>query len=71
MCATLSPFGISGGIGMVVVCVLVMMVPSGRLTEIPCCVGIMCLWSPCDCRQWPIAPVYINIDGEGVKVVVL
>jgi hypothetical protein len=50
MCAIVAPFGISGGMGRMDVCVLVMTVPFVRLTVIPCVMSVTCVRMPCACK---------------------
>jgi hypothetical protein len=47
MCAIIAPFGISDGIGRMDVCVLVVVVPFGRLTVMPCVVCVTFVRLPC------------------------
>jgi hypothetical protein len=50
MWGMVAPIGIYGFIGRMAVWVLVMVLPSGRLTDIPCVTGVMYFRLPCACR---------------------
>jgi hypothetical protein len=47
MCVSVAPFGIYGGMGRMAMYVMVMVAPYGRLTVIPCVMGVAFFRLPC------------------------